>query len=447
MTGSGPPTGTALAELDAARAAVRQRALDLEFTIVRSPIAGQVSDKRVSLGDNVTAGQTLLTRVVTTDPIWFSFDGAESFYLKYSRLEQSGERRSSRHAPNPVEIQLADEPGYRWRGRMVFVDNAIDEGSGTIRAHAEVANPDGFLVPGLFGRARLLGSGTYHALLIPDEAIVTDQTRRLVYVTGKDGKVATRNIETGPLVEGLRVVKSGLQPRDQVVLDGLARLQPGARVRVKLIQIRPRARNRRAGFLAHRSPASCRRDSPIGMRFPHFFIRRPIFAAVLSILIVIVGVIAYPTLPVAQYPEIAPPTVVVSASYPGASAETLAQTVATPLEESINGVEDMIYMSSSSTGDGKVSITVTFAQGTDVDQAQVLVQNRVSTAEPRLPEQVRQIGVTVRKNSPDLLMAVTLVSPDHSLDKQYLSNYATLQIIDRLQSRSGRGGRATVRRA
>jgi RND family efflux transporter MFP subunit len=232
----------ALAALDAARATVRQRSLDLQFTIVRSPIAGQVSDKRVSLGDYVTAGQTLLTRVVTTDPIWFSFDGAESFYLKYVRLEQTGERRSSRYAPNPVEIQLADEPDYRWRGRMKFVDNAIDEGSGTIRAHAVVANPNGVLVPGLFGRARLLGSGTYHALLIPDEAIVTDQTRRLVYVAGRDGKVTTRNIETGPLVEGLRVVKSGLQLRDRVVLDGLARLQPGAAVRVKLVQVRPRAK-------------------------------------------------------------------------------------------------------------------------------------------------------------------------------------------------------------
>ena len=176
------------------------------------------------------------------------------------------------------------------------------------------------------------------------------------------------------------------------------------------------------------------------MRFPHFFIERPIFAVVLSVLIVIAGAIAYPTLPVAQYPEIAPPTVVVSASYPGASAETLAQTVATPLEESINGVEHMIYMSSSSTGDGNVSITVTFAQGTDVNQAQVLVQNRVATAEPRLPEQVRLIGVTVRKNSPDLLMAVTLVSPDHTLDEKYLSNYATLQIIDRLNRVPGVGG-------
>jgi hydrophobe/amphiphile efflux-1 (HAE1) family protein len=176
------------------------------------------------------------------------------------------------------------------------------------------------------------------------------------------------------------------------------------------------------------------------MRFPHFFIDRPIFAAVLSILIVIVGAIAYPTLPVAQYPEIAPPTVVVSASYPGASAETLAQTVAAPLEESINGVEDMIYMSSSSTADGNVAITVTFAQGTNVDQAQVLVQNRVSTAEPRLPEDVRQIGVTVRKNSPDLLMVATLISPDGSLPQQYLSNYATLQLLDRLSRVPGVGG-------
>ena len=175
------------------------------------------------------------------------------------------------------------------------------------------------------------------------------------------------------------------------------------------------------------------------MRFPHFFIERPIFAVVLSVLVVIAGAIAYPRLPIAQYPEIAPPTVVVSASYPGASAETLAQTVATPLEESINGVEHMIYMSSSSTGDGNVSITVTFAQGTDINQAQVLVQNRVSTAEPRLPEEVRQIGVTVRKNSPDLLMVATLVSPDHSFDQQYLSNYATLQIIDRLNRIPGVG--------
>jgi HAE1 family hydrophobic/amphiphilic exporter-1 len=176
------------------------------------------------------------------------------------------------------------------------------------------------------------------------------------------------------------------------------------------------------------------------MRFPHFFINRPIFAGVLAVLIVLAGIIALPGLPIAQYPEIAPPTVVVSASYPGASAETLAETVATPLEESINGVEGMIYMSSSSTGDGNVAITVTFRQGADVNQAQVLVQNRVATAEPRLPAEVRQVGVTVRKNSPDLLMLAMLTSPDGSLDQKYLSNYATVQLLDRINRVPGVGG-------
>tara|TARA_R110001606_G_scaffold38358_1_gene107550 strand:+ start:30 stop:3206 length:3177 start_codon:yes stop_codon:yes gene_type:complete len=176
------------------------------------------------------------------------------------------------------------------------------------------------------------------------------------------------------------------------------------------------------------------------MKFSHFFIDRPIFAAVLSILIVIFGIVAYPGLPVAQYPEIAPPTVIVSATFPGATSETLAETVAAPLEESINGVEDMIYMSSSSTGDGNLSITVTFAQGVDVDQAQVLVQNRVSTAEPRLPTEVRQIGITVRKNSPDMLLVSTFYSSDGSLPQQYVSNYVKLQVIDRLLRIPGVGG-------
>jgi len=175
------------------------------------------------------------------------------------------------------------------------------------------------------------------------------------------------------------------------------------------------------------------------MRLPHFFIERPIFAAVMSILVILFGLVAYPSLPVAQYPEIAPPTIIVTANFPGATAETMSETVATPLEESINGVENMLYMSSSSTGDGALTITVTFAPGTDINQAQVLVQNRVSTAEPRLPEETRQIGVVVAKNSPDLLLVATLVSPDGSLSQQYLSNYATLQLLDRLSRVHGVG--------
>ena len=175
------------------------------------------------------------------------------------------------------------------------------------------------------------------------------------------------------------------------------------------------------------------------MKFPHFFIDRPIFAAVISILIVIVGIIAYPTLPVEQYPNVAPPTVVVSATYPGATAETLAETVSAPIEQAINGIQDMIYMTSSSTGDGNVQIQVSFKQGTDVDEAQVLVQNRVSQAEPRLPEDVRRIGVTVNKNSPSLMMVVFFTSPDNSLDQQYIGNYVTLNVVDRIARLPGVG--------
>ncbi len=175
------------------------------------------------------------------------------------------------------------------------------------------------------------------------------------------------------------------------------------------------------------------------MRFSHFFIDRPIFASVISIVITIIGGIAYLSLPVSEYPDIAPPTIVVSASYPGASAEVVANTVAAPLEQEINGVDGMLYVASQSTGDGLVSINVVFKSGTDIDQAQVLVQNRVSVAQPRLPEEVRRLGVTVRKNSPDLMMVIHLTSPDGSFDQQYISNYATLNIKDVLARIDGVG--------
>ena len=169
------------------------------------------------------------------------------------------------------------------------------------------------------------------------------------------------------------------------------------------------------------------------------FIDRPVFAAVLSVILTIVGAIAYFALPVSEYPEIAPPTVNITASYPGASAETVAETVAAPIEQEINGVDGMLYVVSQSTGDGVVSINVVFRQGTNVDDAQVLVQNRVSVAEPRLPEAVRRLGVVVRKSSPDLMMVVHMVSPDGDFDQQYVSNYATLFVRDRLARIPGVG--------
>ena len=175
------------------------------------------------------------------------------------------------------------------------------------------------------------------------------------------------------------------------------------------------------------------------MRISHFFIDRPIFAAVVSIVFVIIGGVSFARLPVAQYPEIAPPIINVSGQYPGASAEVVASTVVTPIEQQINGVENMIYMSSNSTADGRFSIAVTFDLGTNLDVAQVQVQNRVAIAQPRLPVVVRNIGVTVTKSSPDLMMVVHLYSPDKSRDSLFISNYATLAITDTLTRVDGVG--------
>src|SRR3954451_6399381 len=163
-----------------------------------------------------------------------------------------------------------------------------------------------------------------------------------------------------------------------------------------------------------------------------FFINRPIFAAVLSIVITLAGGIAVFTLPVAQYPEITPPTVEVSAIYPGANAQVVADTVAAPIEQQVNGVENMLYMSSQCANDGSYTLTVTFQNGVDLNMAQVLVQNRVNLAQPILPDLVKRRGVTVKKKSPSMLMIVNLFSPSGSRDNLYLSNYATIQLKDEL---------------
>src|SRR6187401_1609883 len=175
------------------------------------------------------------------------------------------------------------------------------------------------------------------------------------------------------------------------------------------------------------------------MNFSRFFVDKPIFAAVLSIIIFVAGLIAIVELPISEYPDVVPPSVVVRAQYPGANPRVIAETVATPIEEAINGVEDMLYMSSQATTDGQMTLTVTFKLGTDPDKAQQLVQNRVTQAEPRLPSEVRTLGVTTVKSSPDLTMVVHLLSPNNRYDITYLRNYAVLHVRDVLTRVQGVG--------
>src|SRR5215471_8363609 len=175
------------------------------------------------------------------------------------------------------------------------------------------------------------------------------------------------------------------------------------------------------------------------MNFSNFFIRRPIFAGVLSSVIFLLGLLAVRRLPISEYPEVVPPTIVVRASYPGANPKTISETVASPLEQAINGVENLLYMFSQATSDGVMTLTVTFKLGTDIDQAQVQVQNRVSQALPKLPEDVRRLGVTTTKQSPDLTMVVHLFSPNGRYDEVYIRNYATLQVKDVLARIPGAG--------
>ncbi|MEZ5458064.1 MAG: efflux RND transporter periplasmic adaptor subunit [Steroidobacteraceae bacterium] len=212
------------ADLAAARAQERQAALNVEFTRITAPIAGVASSARVRPGNLVNAGETLLTTVVSVDPIYVEFEGDERMYLRYQAMARRGERPSSRDARNPVRVGLADEDGYPHQGEMVFVDNALDPGTGTIRARAQLSNKDGFFTPGLFARVQLQGGGPREALLINDRAVLTDQDRKYVYVVGSDNLAQRRDVVLGSRAGGLRVVTSGLTAGERVVVNGVRKI-------------------------------------------------------------------------------------------------------------------------------------------------------------------------------------------------------------------------------
>jgi RND family efflux transporter MFP subunit len=222
------------AEVNAARANVQAQQLTVGFTTVRAPISGRVSERMVDAGNSVIADQTVLTRIVSVDPIHFSFEGSEALLLKY-------QRQKSATAGSPVRVKLQDEDSYVHAGHIDFIDPIINAGSGTARGRAVLSNPDGFLKPGMVGRLQLAGGAAYRALLVPDTAIVTDASRRLVYTVDDKGTVIAKAVELGPLVGELRVIRSGIGAKDRVIVSGVQRAQPGQKVQPQNGTVKPAA--------------------------------------------------------------------------------------------------------------------------------------------------------------------------------------------------------------
>ncbi len=226
----------AAAAVQVAQAEVNSAKLNLDFTQITAPVSGRINRHLVSEGNLISGGAgnaTLLTTIVSLDPIHAYFDADEQAYLKYTRLNQSGERRSSRDVANPVKVALADEDGFPHAGRMDFVENRIDVNTATIQGRAILDNHDLALIPGEFIRLQLLGSAPHQAVLIPDQAIVSDQSQKFVWVVGADNKVEYRKVGPGPMIDGLRVIRDGLKADERVIVLGLQSARSGITVKAE----------------------------------------------------------------------------------------------------------------------------------------------------------------------------------------------------------------------
>ena len=314
-------------------------------------------------------------------------------------------------------MALASESEFPRQGRLQFPDNQLDTATGTIRGRAVFSNDDGALTPGLFVRLRMSWRQAVSSVLIKDQAVGTDLDKDSSTWSATTQSIALPTGDAGPTVDGQRVVRSGLQAGEVVRRQRPATRAAGHKVEVNAaLESDGRVRDGASANETSRVSSSTARSSPRCSRWSSS----------------LAGALALLSCRSASTRSVIPPTVVVRGMYPGANPKVIAETVASPLEQQMNGVEDMLYMSSQATTDGRMTLTITFALGTDLDTAQVQVQNRVAQALPRLPQEVQRIGLTTEKASPDIMMAAHLVSPDERYDMLYLSNYAHLQVKDEL---------------
>jgi RND family efflux transporter MFP subunit len=378
----------ALARIKAGEASAEVCKLNLSFCKVTAPINGRIGQRLVDPGNLVNQDQTLLAVLVGEDPMYVYFDIDERTFLWVRRSNQKGKLDAGKL---PVAVGLADEEGFPRQGVLDFTADRVDPETGAIHLRAVLPNKDKLLAPGLFVRVRLALGAPYKALLVSDRAIASDQGLKYVYVVDAENKVRYRRVTIGSLQsDGLRVITEGLKPADRVISGRLAGLRPG-------MTVRPQEADMPAPKLPQpleESPSS-RGQSGSG--------------------------------------------ILVEATYAGASAQVVSDSVRSPIEQQVSGLENIRYMRSRCTQDGKYVLDVTLAPGVDPWRTQVLVQNRVALALPKLPTEVRAAGVNVRRGTSGVLLIVSLFSPGEKYDRIYLGNYARIHIKDELARLAGVG--------
>ncbi len=438
----------AQAAVEAGRAAVTQAQLDLAYTTIKAPVSGIIGRLDVDEGNLVGRGEpTLLATMSTVDPIKVSTTVSEADYLRFAR-RASGRTAAAEQALQ-LELILADGTVHPHKGRVTTLDRTVDPKTGTIVFEALFPNPEKLLRPGQFGRVRAVVETRENAILVPQRAIQETQGQKTVLVVDQGDKVALRSVTLNERIGDLIIVTRGLEGGERVIVEGLQKVRPGMQVKPEAAppagtppaagaaapgSAPPPAPAAGAGApsttppKAPRGQAARRRLGPMAQ----FFIGRPIVAIVIAILTVLLGTASVLKLAFEQYPFLAPPSIRVTATYPGASAVAVEQSVATPVEQEVNGVDKMIYMQSSNTSDGRMLLDVSFEVGVDQDTANVLTQNRVTVAQARLPQEVIQQGVTVKKQSPSILMVISVNSPGESYDANFLINYCGINLRDQI---------------
>ncbi len=358
------------------------------------------------------------------DPIYVDLTQSSAEWLSLRRELAAGRLEGTHDMP--VAIVLEDGTPYAQSGKLAFSEVSVDPTTGSFALRVVVPNPEHILLPGMYVRA-IVGTGTRQSgLLVPQQGIARDpKGHTSAMVVGQDGKVEVRTVRVSQAIGDKWLVEEGLAAGDKVIVEGLQKVQPGALVQPTEAGAPP--------------PVGSPRSSRSLSVMAHFFIDRPIFAWVIAIIIMLAGGLAITQLPISMYPNIAPPSVTISANYPGASAKVVQDAVTQIIERNMKGLDGLIYMSATSDASGNASITLTFESGTDPDIAQVQVQNKLQLAMPSLPQEVQRQGVNVTKSRSGFLMVIAFVSKDGSMTRDDISDYVGANLVDPLSRVPGVG--------